>query len=195
MYGYGARVSLSDMEGKTLKSIDGARTDSDEIIFTAETGERWVMLHEQDCCESVSVEDICGDISDLIGTPVIVAEEREYDGGALEEWDESFTWHQGAQNSITDPEAALHQIQKQETEGANATVRRMARNARETLGGQMYYLFAGELYYPLEGVKDLHGAYPSLDEAVSAAKEKYRGAYHWWHITDANLNIVQEDDN
>lgn len=33
------------------------------------------LYHDQDCCEQVSIRDICGDLSDLEGVPIVVADE------------------------------------------------------------------------------------------------------------------------
>ena len=63
---------IKDLVGKTLTEI---KNDGDELIFICTTGEKYKMYHSQDCCESVSIEDINGDLNDLIGTPVLKAEE------------------------------------------------------------------------------------------------------------------------
>ena len=68
-------TNFSDLVGQTLVSIEGAVNGSEEIIFTADNGRKWQMIHYQDCCESVSVEDFDGDINDLIGVPILQAEE------------------------------------------------------------------------------------------------------------------------
>ncbi len=34
------------------------------------------MFHTQNCCESVEVSEVIGDVKDLIGSPILLAEER-----------------------------------------------------------------------------------------------------------------------
>lgn len=69
--------------------IDRIENNGDEITFICNNGRRFKMFHQQDCCEIVSVEEIIGDLDDLIGTPIILAEERtQRDTDA----DESGTW-------------------------------------------------------------------------------------------------------
>jgi hypothetical protein len=51
--------------------------------------------HQEDCCESVYIHDIIGDLSDLEGTPILIAE--EFTSEALEDYaatanTESYTW-------------------------------------------------------------------------------------------------------
>lgn len=71
-YYYNDNVGVSVLMGKTLKNIDKAH---DEIIFETVDGEKYAMFHKQDCCESVTIDDICGELEDLIGTPILQAEE------------------------------------------------------------------------------------------------------------------------
>lgn len=70
-------VDVSELQGKTLIAIDGYNEGaySYELIFTCATGERYKMYHAQDCCESVEIDDVCGDLDDLIGSPILLAEE------------------------------------------------------------------------------------------------------------------------
>lgn len=68
---YDKDVEFNSLLGKTLKNINNA---GDEILFETTDGTEYKMYHSQDCCEHVYVEDICGDLKDLIGNPIIVAE-------------------------------------------------------------------------------------------------------------------------
>lgn len=37
-------------------------------------GKTYTFQHHQDCCESVGISDINGDLQDLVGSPIITAE-------------------------------------------------------------------------------------------------------------------------
>jgi hypothetical protein len=54
--------------------------DEEENIIYFYGTKNFKMYHEQDCCEDVSVEDIVGDINDLIGNPILLAEEVTEEG-------------------------------------------------------------------------------------------------------------------
>lgn len=69
--------NISELKGKIITKID--KIDDDELIFHCQTGEVYKMYHEQQCCELVTIEDITGDLEDLIGSPVLVAEELSND--------------------------------------------------------------------------------------------------------------------
>ena len=66
-------AELSELIGLTLKEVI-VDTQSDIITFISECGQRFRMVHHQDCCETVNIEDVEGDIEDLIGSPIVVAE-------------------------------------------------------------------------------------------------------------------------
>jgi hypothetical protein len=66
-------VEFSDLVGKTLVSV--VVDDGREIHFEADDGVAYKLFHQPDCCEVVVVEDICGDLGDLIGSPILMADE------------------------------------------------------------------------------------------------------------------------
>jgi hypothetical protein len=66
---------MEELLGKKIIKIDVNRSDSDEIIFYLSNGAIYKQCHVQDCCESVVVEDIDGDLDDLVGYPLLKCEE------------------------------------------------------------------------------------------------------------------------
>ncbi len=68
--------TLSSMLGVTMARVD---VGAEEVLFTSEDGRTWRFYHAQNCCESVVVEDVCGDVSDLCGEPLVLAEETVSD--------------------------------------------------------------------------------------------------------------------
>lgn len=88
-------TEFNSLQGKTLTSVTG-EAGGDEIIFHCENGEVYKLLHHQDCCESVIVESIVGDLSDLLNTPILLAEEATSEetppGVELDYPPESQTW-------------------------------------------------------------------------------------------------------
>jgi hypothetical protein len=65
-------MDVTELTGKTLTTIENT---GDELVFTTDTGDRYKLYHEQDCCENVSIEDVIGDLGDLVGAPLLMAEE------------------------------------------------------------------------------------------------------------------------
>lgn len=66
-------TDVSALIGKVLAEVS-VNTDQDSITFLCTDGTKYLMHHHQDCCENVTIEDVCGDLDDLVGTPILVAE-------------------------------------------------------------------------------------------------------------------------
>ena len=79
--------SVEDLVGMTMFAF--MRSD-ERILMYCEDGRIYTLLHEQDCCETVVIDDICGDLSDLEGSPLIVCEESSNKDQSGEY--ESATW-------------------------------------------------------------------------------------------------------
>ena len=88
---YDRYCNVDVLKGKTLSSISGEAGDG-EVVFVTTDGERYRMYHEQDCCESVYLNDVVGDMQDLVGSEILVAEEVDGEGPADFEAYESHTW-------------------------------------------------------------------------------------------------------
>ena len=86
-------VEVSDLVGLTITEIEGGKPTDTTMVMVASDGRRFKFYHDQDCCESVDINEVIGDLSDLIGTPLLEAEEsisdeRDFDQSPYD----SFTW-------------------------------------------------------------------------------------------------------
>lgn len=91
--GWGSIVPFDTLQGKTMASVE-ADDNQEVIIFTTVEGEKFSLHHDQDCCEFVSIEDICGDLQTLVGTEILLAEEvSNFDAPPIDDrYTESYTW-------------------------------------------------------------------------------------------------------
>lgn len=64
---------IDELLNKKIISIEVV--DKLQIIFHCENNEKYMMEHEQDCCEEVWLEDIEGDLENLLNSPILLAEE------------------------------------------------------------------------------------------------------------------------
>lgn len=82
---------ISEMVGRTMAAVTGAVSD-ETLTFEADNGDRFTFWYEQDCCASCRINDIVGDLSDLIGNPILMAEEVSSEDAPNPENAGSFTW-------------------------------------------------------------------------------------------------------
>jgi Golgi nucleoside diphosphatase len=67
-------VEFKDLLGKTLIKID-IDYNNDKITFYCNNETVYQLFHQHDCCESVTIDDIVGDLEDLLENPITLAEE------------------------------------------------------------------------------------------------------------------------
>ena len=67
-------AEISELVGKVFSKVY-MPDHKEHIAFELENGQKYIFYHSQDCCESVSVEDISGSLSMLEGVEILKAEE------------------------------------------------------------------------------------------------------------------------
>lgn len=99
------QVEFSELKGKVITEISVGEYEewgnyaeaihSNAIMFRTADHKSYLMVHEQECCEDVTIDDICGDLNDIIGEEILVAEENQSKENPNEDQDyvfDSFTW-------------------------------------------------------------------------------------------------------
>jgi hypothetical protein len=96
-------IAFSSLSGLTLSSVTRREPVEmvkqkhelmkwgEQIEFTTLDGRRFLLYHEQECCESVNIEDIEGELDWLVGSPILMAEESS-SNSEDDEYGESITW-------------------------------------------------------------------------------------------------------
>lgn len=81
---YDYNTKFEDLLGKEVAEILGDHAGSEKLTFVLTDGTKYSMEYFGDCCASCSIEDICGDTKDLIGTIV-----RAEAPSSLDQFDEN----------------------------------------------------------------------------------------------------------
>lgn len=74
------------------KAVLVENRNRDELVFHLSDGTAYVFYHNQDCCENVYIEDVSGDLNDLVGYTILLAESIDSEGHPPPDGGESFTW-------------------------------------------------------------------------------------------------------
>ena len=82
--------NIDEMIGKVFVDIKIIGEDK-ELHFIEANGTTYIFYHDQECCEEVTIEDISGDLTSLIGAPITLAEETTTIG-SYGGWSDSFTY-------------------------------------------------------------------------------------------------------
>jgi hypothetical protein len=133
------RVPIEEMVGCVFTDIKSNMDDgeafhgwhcydyTEQLFFLGEKS--FYMKHDQQCCEKVLIEEIIGHLPDLIGTPILRAEERSSEGerlfGSAVEWtfyelatingSVTIRWR-GASNGYYGTSVELYQLSKKKPE-------------------------------------------------------------------------------
>lgn len=94
------REKIENMLGQTFTKVyqRKTKTDDDELVFELTPEDAFVFFHEQDCCEGVEINEIIGDLSDLVGSPLVRAEERSNSQQTEDGDSETWTFYEFATN-------------------------------------------------------------------------------------------------
>jgi hypothetical protein len=72
-------IDIETLIGKKIIELN-IRESADEVLFGTDDGKKWIMHHNQDCCESVDLERVDGELSDLLYEIITDAECKTFSG-------------------------------------------------------------------------------------------------------------------
>jgi hypothetical protein len=77
------RVRFDVLVGEVLDAVDIDREEN-QILLTTRSGRKFLVYHEQDCCETVAISGQDGNFDKLIGKPIVEARDFAVDTGESE---------------------------------------------------------------------------------------------------------------
>ena len=121
------RVDISQLKNKIFSKV--YRTG--DFIFFENSKEKYALRHDQNCCEDVYIDDVCGELSNLENAEITYAEKTTNEGFPKNEYDNSCTWtffkfatnkgwvdvrFYGTSNGYYSEDADLYLVEKKEDE-------------------------------------------------------------------------------
>jgi len=82
-YGRARKAVVSDLLGQTLAGVESIFDAM--LILETTTGRAYKLWHAQDYEEMVTIESIVGDLDDLVGAPLLLANESSNSTGGLQD--------------------------------------------------------------------------------------------------------------
>ena len=79
------RVRFDVLVGEVLDAVDIDKEEN-QILLTTRSGRKFLVYHEQDCCEKVQIVGQDGNFDNLIGRPLIEARDFAVDTGEIESY-------------------------------------------------------------------------------------------------------------
>lgn len=65
---------LKGLTFQSVRTVEPLDFSPRKVEFITTCGKKYELYHEQDCCEEVDLKDLEGDLSDLVGSPIVLAE-------------------------------------------------------------------------------------------------------------------------
>lgn len=84
-----------ELIGKTIIKLIVEQGEDNYVTFICSDGTIYDMWHDQDCCETVTIEEIIGNLDFLLRSPVTMAEVASNNNHDKETWkkdEKSTTW-------------------------------------------------------------------------------------------------------
>lgn len=93
-YGATNADAVKMMVGRTFSEILCGNVGDDWMQFVADDGWRITFQHDQGCCETVQIEEVVGDLLDLVESPMVLAEQVSSEDAPRpeKEYVDSYTW-------------------------------------------------------------------------------------------------------